>query len=289
LSAYPYTHAVAHGGAPPDPPELPAGADPQPRWPARYAPIGFLVGFAITIAVSVVAAVIAAAAGADLDGDTPPALVVVLTLLQAVILAGTALFLASRTRPPRAWHFGLRRAPFWRSLGWTALGFGGFLLFVAVYSAIVSPEGEQSVTDDLGAKDSTLAMIAAGFVIVVVAPIAEEFFFRGFFYRALRSRLGILAAAGIDGLVFGLIHFTGAGTLELLPVLGFLGFVFCLVYERTGTLYTVIALHSLNNAIAYGYSVESAGVSLVLGPLMLLGCALGPRVFHPPRPAVRAP
>ena len=67
------------------------------------------------------------------------------------------------------------------------------------------------MTEDLGADESTLALVAAGIVVIVVAPIAEEFFFRGFFYRALRSRLGILSAAAIDGLVFGLIHFTGLG------------------------------------------------------------------------------
>ena len=280
MSAHQQTYPVPHGGRPPDPPELPVGADPAPRWPAWYAPVGFLAGFAITLFVSVIAGVIAAAAGADVEDDIPPALVITLTLLQGVILAGTALFLAGRTRRPRPWHFGLRRAPFWRSVGWTAAGLGSFLLFVALYSALVTPEGDQTVTEDLGADESTLALVAAGIVVIVVAPLAEEFFFRGFFYRALRSRMGILAAAAIDGLVFGLIHYTGPDTLELLPILAVLGFMFCLVYERTGTLYSVIALHAFNNAIAYGFEAENAVVSLVLGALMLTACALGPRVFH---------
>ena len=41
--------------------------------------------------------------------------------------------------------------------------------------------------------------------------------------------------------------------------------MFCLVYEQTGSLYPVIALHAFNNAIAYGVAVEDAVVSLVLG------------------------
>ena len=274
---------MPHGGRPPEPPELPAGADPAPRWPPWYAPVGFVAGFAITLVVSAIAGVIAAVAGADVEDDIPSGLVVVLTLLQGVILCGTAIFFAGRTLRPRPWHFGLRRAPFWPSLGWTALGLAGFLVFVIIYSAIVTPEGDQSVTEDLGADESTLALIAAGLVVIVVAPVAEEFFFRGFFYRALRSRLGILAAAAIDGLVFGLIHFTGSDTLELLPILASLGFMFCLVYERTGTLYTVIGLHALNNSVAYGAATDTAAVSLVLGPLMLTGCMLGPRLFHAAR------
>ena len=281
MSAYQETHAVPHGGRPPNPPELPAGAESAPRWPVWYAPVGFLVGFAITLLVSVIAGLVAAAAGVDVEDDVPPGLVVVLTLLQGVILCGTAIFLASRTRRPRPWHFGLRRARFWPSVGWAALGLGSFLVFAIFYSALVTPEGEQSVTEDLGADESTLALIAAGIVVIVVAPVAEEFFFRGFFYRALRSRLGVLAAAAIDGLVFGLIHFTGSDTLELLPILAVLGFTFCLIYERTRTLYTVIGLHALNNCVAYGAETDGWAVSLSLGAVMLAACMVGPRVLHP--------
>jgi CAAX protease family protein len=287
LSVYQQTHPVPHGGRPPNPPELPVGADPAPRWPVWYAPAGFLAGFAITLFVSVIAGVIASAAGANVEDDIPPGLVVVLTLLQGVILAGTAIFLASRTSRPRPWHFGLRRAPFWRSVGWAAAGLGAFLLFVILYTALVTPEGEQSVTEDLGADESTLALVAAGFVVIVVAPVAEEFFFRGFFYRALRSRLGAIAAAAIDGLVFGLIHFTGSDTLELLPILGVLGFMFCLVYERTRTLYTVIGLHAFNNSIAYGAEADTVAVSVIFGTTMLAACMFAPRFLHPPRTAVR--
>ena len=279
MSPYKENWVAPHGGRPPEPPELPAGADPAPRWPVWYAPVGFVVGFAVTLVVSAIAGVIAAAAGADIE-ETPPELVVVLTLLQALILSGTAIWLAGRTRKPRAWHFGLRRARLWPSVGWAALGLACFFVFVIVYSALLTPEGDQSVTEDLGADESTLALVAAGVVVILVAPVAEEFFFRGFFYRALRTRLGVLSAAGIDGLVFGLIHFTGPDTLELLPILGALGFMFCLVYERTGTLYTVIGLHAFNNSIAYGVETENATVSIVLGTIMLLACTAGPRFFH---------
>ncbi len=279
---------VAHGGRPPDPPELPVGADPPPRWPAWFAPAGFFTGFAVTLVVSVFAGIIATAAGTDVGDDMPPELLLALTVLQGVILCGTALFFANRIKRPKAWHFGLRRAPFWPSVGWALLGMTAFFIFAILYTQLVAPDGEQSVTEDLGADESNLKMVLAGIVVVVVAPIGEEFFFRGFFYRSLRSRLGILAAATVDGIVFGLIHYSGSETLELIPVLAFLGFVFCLVYERTKTLYTVIALHALNNSIAYGAEVDAAAVSLVLGPLMLAGCAIGPRLLHPRRAAVAA-
>jgi uncharacterized protein len=285
LSTYEPSYGVPHGGRPPDPPELPLGADLPPAWPTWYAPVGFLAAAAITLVVGVV---VLSIAGVGPDEDMSPALVVVLTLVQNAILCSTAILLAARVRRPRPWHFGLRRAPFWPSVGWTGAGLGGYIAFVSLYAALIAPEGEQNVTEDLGADESTLALVAAGFVIIVVAPLAEEFFFRGFFYRALRSRLGILAAAGIDGVVFGLIHYGGSDTLELLPILGGLGFMFCLVYERTGTLYTVIGLHAFNNAIAYGFAVEEPGPSLVFGPLMFLGCIFGPRLLHSRRTATPA-
>ena len=154
-----------------------------------------------------------------------------------------------------------------------------FYALVALYSVIVQPDAEQSVAQDLGADQGTFGMIAAGFMVICVAPIAEEFFFRGFFYRALRSRWSILGAAAIDGLLFGVIHydFTGADALLILPPLAILGFIFCLVYERTGSIYPTIAMHSFNNAIAFGVTIHDGSVSLVLGPLMLLACATIPR------------
>jgi uncharacterized protein len=268
-------HAAFDPPPPPPParPELPEGA--TPRWPAWYAGVGFLVAL---IATLIVVGIVAAATGATTDEDDPT-FTVIATFLQGLIFIGTAVLFASFVRRPRPEHFGLRPTRFWPAVGWAALGIGSFYVAVAIYSAIVQPDAEQTVAQDLGADQGTFGMIAAGFMVICVAPVAEEFFFRGFFYRALRSRYTVLVAAAIDGLLFGIIHydFSGADALLILPPLGVLGFIFCLVYERTGSLYPVIALHALNNAIAFGVTVEDASVSLVLGPLMLLGCALVPR------------
>jgi uncharacterized protein len=119
-----------------------------------------------------------------------------------------------------------------------------------------------------------------------VAPVAEEFFFRGFFFRALRSRFSLIAAAVIDGLVFGAVHYTGSQTLAVLPVLAVLGFVFCMLYERTGSILPGIALHATNNSISYAVTVHSSsGVALALGAAMIGACALAPQAL----PALRQP
>jgi uncharacterized protein len=258
---------------PPVRPELPEGA--APRWPAWYAGVGFLTAL---IATLIVVGIVAAATGAASDEENTT-FTVVATFLQGLIFIGTAVLFASFTRKPRAEHFGLRPTRFWPAVGWAALGMVSFYVAVIVYTAIVQPDAEQTVAQDLGAEQGTFGMIAAGFMVICIAPFAEEFFFRGFFYKALRSRWSVLAAAGIDGLLFGVIHFdfSGADALLILPPLAALGFMFCLVYEQTGSIYPVIALHALNNAIAFGVTVEDASVSLVLGPLMLVACATIPR------------
>jgi hypothetical protein len=89
--------------------------------------------------------------------------------------------------------------------------------------------------------------------VAVVAPIAEEFFFRGFFFAALRNWKGLWPAAIITGLVFGGIHVGSAEVALLLP-LAFFGFVLCLLRERTGSLFPCIVLHSANNSLAFGVS-----------------------------------
>jgi CAAX protease family protein len=268
-------HAALDPPPPPPPvrPELPEGA--APRWPAWYAGVGFLVALISTL---VVVGIVAAATGATAD-DEDPTFTVVATFLQGLIFIGTAVLFASFTRKPRPEHFGLRPTRFWPAVGWAALGMTSFYALVAIYTVIVHPDAQQTVAQDLGAEQGTFGMIAAGFMVVCVAPIAEEFFFRGFFYRALRSRWSVLGAAGIDGLLFGVIHydFSGADALLIVPPLAVLGFIFCLVYERTGSIYPTIALHALNNAIAFGVTVENGSVSLVLGPLMVLACATVPR------------
>jgi uncharacterized protein len=272
---------------PPSPPELPEGVERAPRWPAWYAGVGFVTGLVLTL---VAVGVIAGVTGTSSDEDSAT-FTIVATLAQSAVFVGTAWLFASLTAPPRLWHFGVRRAPFWPTVGWATLAIVSFYVLAASYAAVVQPDVDQTVTQDLGADQGTTGLIAAGFMVAVVAPFAEEFFFRGFFYRALRSRFPVLGAALIDGLLFGIIHFdfSGADALLIVPPLALLGFAFCLLYERTGTLFAPIALHSLNNSIAYAAQVNDGWtVSVIAGPLMIAACMAVPRLLpRAPAAAVR--
>ena len=267
-------------------PTRPAGA-PGGRSAAMAAVVrgvGFLVALTATlVAVGIVAAVLGV--NTDEEDATFTALA---TLAQSAIFIGTAVTFASFTRKPKAWHFGLRRTPLWRAVGWAALGLFVFYLTAAIYSVIVQPEPSRPWPRTWAADEGTFGLIAAGFLIICVAPAAEEFFFRGFFFRALRSRYSVLAAAAIDGGLFGMIHydFSGADALLILPLLALLGFIFCLVYEKTGSIFPVIAMHSFNNAIAFGARPTGGRSPCVLGPLMLLA-VLTAAHFVPAAPALR--
>jgi uncharacterized protein len=266
---------------PPMPPELPEAA--RPRWPWWYGPLGFLAGGIVGF---IVAGIVWVAAGVDDPADSAGAIVVGTFILDGSLVAAALLF-ASFVRKPRAWHFGLRRTKFWPAVGWAALGITSFFVFAAVYSVLLDPEVEQTVAEDLGADDGSFGLIAAGFMIICVAPFCEEFFFRGFFYGALRTKFPVIVAALIDGALFGFIHFEGGNDgLLIVPPLAALGFIFCLVYERTRSLYPVVALHAMNNAIAYAVTADGGWVAAVFGPLMLVACAVVPMLQRPAPAAV---
>ncbi|MDQ3647087.1 MAG: CPBP family intramembrane metalloprotease [Actinomycetota bacterium] len=276
---------------PPDRPEVPAGiAEAGPRWPWGFGFLAFAVAILITI---LLAGIAAAVAGVEPGEEKSSAFTVVATVIQDAALVLAAILFAALVARPRAWHFGLRRTAFWPAVGWAALGVVAFYAFAGLYSATVDADAKQRITESLGADKGTVGLIVAGCVVMILAPLAEEFFFRGFFYRALRGRFGVLGAALVDGVVFGFVHysFEGLDQLLILPPLMALGVIYCLVYEQTGSLWPVVAMHAFNNAVAYGVQTGDQGgwkVSLVVGPLMIGAAMLAPRLL-PAGPRGSAP
>ncbi len=175
------------------------------------------------------------------------------TVFQDAALIGSALFFARLSARPTARQFGLRPARLWSSLGWLALTWVGFFIFSAIWIAALGIKERDDLPDQLGADSSTVALVAVAILVCVVAPIAEETFFRGYFFTALRNWKGVWPAAIITGLVFGSIHAGSAPVGYLVPLAVF-GFGLCLLYWRTGSLYPCIALHALNNSLAFGVS-----------------------------------
>ena len=253
-------------------PELPEAA--RPAWPAWNAPVALLASFALILVSAVPMLPALLLLGLS---DTVAALaLLVLLLVQDGALVIAALVFANLRLPPRPWHFGIRATRLWPTLGWAVLGFGVLLGFELGYIELLDV-GETNV-DDLGDGNLAAAFLVA-LAVIVVAPVAEEFFFRGFFYRALRTRMGVWPAALIDGLVFGALHFQGTGTAVILPIIAVFGVGQCLVYERTGSLFAVIAVHAAFNTVAM-LAIDPLA-AIVVGILVVAGCLAVPRALSP--------
>jgi uncharacterized protein len=257
---------------PPDPPELPDAA--RPNWPGWYGPLALLSSFG-AITAALLPLVPAFILGEEGEGAAGVVLLAGL-IVQDAVLMGAALLFATLRLKPRRWHFGVRSTPFWPTAGWALLGFALILGFELGYIALLHV-GESNV-EDLG-KHNLVAALAVGLAVIVVAPVSEEFFFRAFFYRALRTRLRVWSSALICGVVFGSLHFEGADTAVILPVIAVFGVGQCLVYERTGSLFAVIAIHAAFNTVAT-LSI-SVPVALTIGALVIAGCALAARRAGP--------
>jgi uncharacterized protein len=206
-----------------------------------------------------------------------------LLIVQDAILAGSAILFSSLSLRPAPWHFGLRPTRPWPTIGWAVLGFGLMFGFELAYIAVL---GVTETNVDKTGQGTLVAGILVALAVIVVAPVSEEFFFRAFFYRALRTRLPVWAAAPIDGLVFGALHFEGVNAAIILPVIAVFGMGQCLVYERTGSLFAVIAIHAAFNTVA---TVGNSPVpAIVVGAVVVSSCLLAPRGFPAAPSAIRA-
>jgi membrane protease YdiL (CAAX protease family) len=86
-----------------------------------------------------------------------------------------------------------------------------------------------------------LAFLGAG----LIAPIAEEFYFRGLLYNLLKSRIEVTLGILVGSAVFGLGHLTSVGVVISSFVFGVIASI---VYERSQSIWLPIALHVIQNA-----------------------------------------
>jgi uncharacterized protein len=245
---------------------------PPDRWPVALAPLAFVVALTGAAVLGAVLYAVAAAAGLPTDGAVGAAAV----LVQDVVFVATAVLLAATVARPRPADLGLRPVPLLRGAGAVVLAAVAFYASIGAYSALFDPSGSQDVLPTLGVDRGGALLVIGAVLVIAAAPLAEELLFRGFIYRCLRNRLSSLTATAVVAVTFGAVHFSGSETLELLPPLVLLGALFCVLYERTGSLLPSIALHALNNAIAFAVTADVDGAPLVAVPVLaavLLACA----------------
>ncbi len=215
--------------------------------------------------------VVAAAGGSSLAHPTPAVTIIGDVVFDLGFVAAALYFASLRQRPTPA-TFGFRPVPIRLAVRAFVLAAVAYYGLTAVYGTLFRLHGSDKLPSELGAEHSTAALVAASVFVCVIAPIAEEFFFRGFFFGALRGwrirvagrDVGTWVAAVLTGILFGLAH-TGSASSQYLIPLGFLGFVLCVVRWRTRSLYPCMALHSANNALALGVNQLNWNAAEIVG------------------------
>lgn len=158
-----------------------------------------------------------------------------------------------------AWQFSV----FKYKVGWSALGFRSFnmrkglllaggvvlagLLMSVLYDLLMSQFGEESSSLILDFTDTALGLATITILAVVLAPFAEEIFFRGFLFTGIGNRYGYGWGAVFSALIFAIAHLMQPGAF--LPIF-LLGLLLAWLYTKTGSIWACIITHSVYNSLA---------------------------------------
>ena len=190
--------------------------------------------------------------GRALPATIDTGLLVVVQLGFWLFVIGTILvsLLLRRMRPSEL--FGFDRLGFTKVFLWGAGLLLSALPLIFASSAVVSSlmhvnsqKDSQPIMQLFERAGEPAKRIPIIILAIVIAPLAEEFFFRGFLYGVLKRYAGALPALVFTGVAFALIHLH---VPSLLPLF-LLACVLTLAYELSGSLLVPMAMHALFNAI----------------------------------------
>jgi hypothetical protein len=154
-----------------------------------------------------------------------------------------------RVRLPAAGSVaGLRPALGWGvAAGLVALAFSAAVSYLL--ERIGLPVQEQDWLAALYGDPGAVALLAPW--LVLVGPLSEEVFFRGYAFRYIAQEAGYPAGLLISSALFATIHFNASGFLVYLSI----GCTLAWVHHRTNHLLAPVAGHVVSNAVALVSSV----------------------------------
>jgi len=223
-------------------PAPPPTTDERAGWGWGLSLAGLLVGFGPEVLLY------AAALGMSVSTDVDK-----VTLGSAVALViGSVVVYGWQTLA--AWFFSLRvagrRLALWgftmpsKAFFWTIpVALAAVYLVSFLHDLVVHPK-QQDIIGEF--PRTTAGIVLFVFLAVVLAPLFEEIFFRGFLFRGFSSSWGWVAGACVSAAVFGVAHLQ----LDVFVPLFALGLALAWVYKRTGSLWTSIAFHALFNGLS---------------------------------------
>jgi membrane protease YdiL (CAAX protease family) len=87
------------------------------------------------------------------------------------------------------------------------------------------------------------------FLAIIIAPILEEVFFRGFCYNIFKKEWGVTLALMLSSSLFALIH---QNIFAFLPIFA-LGFALAYLYEVRRSLVASVTMHIIHNSLFIAY------------------------------------
>lgn len=117
----------------------------------------------------------------------------------------------------------------------------------------------------------TLAYLVMAVDVAIIAPISEEFIFRGILLNRLDKKLPMIVAILLSSLLFGFLH----GASGFISAFIF-GVCMCIVYLKTQNILVSISIHFLNNLLALILEIVLVDESIfesdvIIGVMMILG------------------
>jgi membrane protease YdiL (CAAX protease family) len=216
-------------------------------WDASGLFVGGLVGSLVAISLAI------AVNGGEELGQVP--LLLVSSLGQGLVTMGLLAYM-SRSRGTGSWDvdFGFR----FRSRDLVGLLYGlGLQIAVTVMVLVplavllgLDDPPQQDVAEIADEASSFPARVAVLFVLVVVAPVAEELLFRGVLLARLRRGLGPAASVAISAALFSCIHLIDPDAAFVVPGLFVIGLVLGWQALRTGRIGLSIMTHAGVNLLA---------------------------------------
>ena len=144
-----------------------------------------------------------------------------------------------------------------------ACGVGAVFALDALLALVLKPifrlftERDVAPADQIGTGIEGWGAVAFFLAAVIVAPLVEELFYRGLFFRTLRDRYGFWIGALGSGLLFALPH-TGEGdnaeSLMLQIAIGLFGVGLAAIYEWRGSFGANVAAHAGFNLVTVLYT-----------------------------------
>ena len=231
----------------PAPPRRRRATRPQVPWTTRHVVISLVV--VAVVFGAAIAAILGLVEVVAIDGWGEHVVILVAAILLHGSMLLTVWFFAVRPRGGRWALLGFRRV---RPISTTIIVVFGVAIAqsaVVGYTLLVKQLGiDFLIPSDLprewAADPISFAIIAIS--AVIVAPLVEEIFFRGFMYQALRRTMAILPAALLTSVVFGIAHIDPAIIIPIAVV----GMILLGIYRWTGNLWSSIITHAGYNAVA---------------------------------------